>query len=156
MRSVTIFISKLLKNKYFWYAVGGLIIILLLNKYWSKLKTKINWALKPDVIDYKRDADGNIIDLSDRDKAKLDIVAEDLKNDLTGYYSDIFKTHKSEIYSKLKHMSDQELQYVASSYERMYNQNMGEALDDESFGITYDVPDEIINRLIKIGEYKQE
>lgn len=133
----------LLKNKWFWIGIGGLILLFIIWKNWNRITRffqKRNIRFKP----------GESLYITDSRKQYLESMAKQA-------YDDIYNTptfgHNELIYVEINKVTDNELLYLSEFYNDFLTRGNSLKYDikDETFVFT-DVNNKLIQRLNKIGE----
>ncbi len=137
--------NALLKNKYFWIVILGLLAIILLKRNWYKIKN----VFKPRVIDTDLDSAGNVYTLSDTRKAYIHTIGTDLRKDLVGGFS----VHDKALYQKALDLRDAELMELSTWYRKAYGVSLYADISADFF-IFESWGDELKDKLTKIGEAK--
>lgn len=124
------FIVSLLKSKWFWIIIAILILLIIINKNWDSINSKL---FERKITSYAKDAEGNVIKISELDKPRLERLANNVKiaddDWVSGgiYASDL---------QPINELSDQELEYVAKYYKQAYSKSLYEVVNNATMPFT--------------------
>ena len=134
--------SGMFSNKYFWIAVALIIVLFIIWKNWDRIK----YMFRRADINYRNDEPAII---SEADKIVLEDVANKVHTDI---YDTSWTGHKKVLYQTLNALSDSRLKYLARYYKSKLANGVSLYTDLGDEVYTFDEPDQIKTRLIKIGE----
>lgn len=137
-------ILSILKNKWFWIILAIIIIIIIINKNWETIESKL---FDRKIANYARDAEGNIIKVTELDKPRLNAIADRIRvrsqDHITGGLW-------AEDLQPALDLTDQELEYTAKYYKTAYNITLYKAVSEAWMPFTQ-TDQELMARLDKLA-----
>ncbi len=116
------FIESLLRNKLFWIILALLIIAIIIHRNWDSINGSL---FERKITNYATDAQGNVLQISELDKPRLEAMADKIKvtsESMLGLFSDDLKPAVD--------LTDQELEYMAKYFKSAYNKSLYSVCDD--------------------------
>jgi len=130
---------KILSNKWFWIAIITIILIVVLNRNWYKIKR----LFQPSTLH----SEPNEGPLTEDRQQELESIASAL-------YNSIYGSHDNEAYERALNLTDTELKYMSKFYRRQITQGnwLYTDIDDEIFSPWNDRDKRLMAKLAAIGE----
>jgi len=140
MGSIFNFLGVLMKNKYFWMALGVIIMLIILRRNWYKLSRM--W--QPSDINFD---EGETASISNERKSEIESYARML-------YDSIYGSNDNDAYDVALNLTDNELKYLSKYYRKYLTQStwLWKDIDNEWFAWWNDRDVKLQARLAKIGE----
>lgn len=141
-------LATILKNKYFWYVLIGLILFFIIKRQWNSINAAISRTFNKDK-SYEIDQSGNLIPVNEeRVKALASKLNVEIKSVSSYFNSD------DALYKDIYSLNDQDLEFMAKYYDgtitRKGRGQMYKDIQDES--IMGDIDELIMNRLSVLGQ----
>ena len=116
------FLASILKSKWFWIGLAILIIIIIINKNWDAINSRL---FERKITNYAKDEEGNVIQISELDKPRLEAMADKIKvvsDSMFGLFSEDLQPSVD--------LSDQELEYMAKYFKSAYGKSLYAVVDN--------------------------
>jgi len=161
------FAVTLLRNKFFWYAVIAIIVLIIIIRQWSNIRELIKKWTQPSDINIEAEEPlvnkeigseiittkgGETLTRKEAKEKQLKLLADEIYKSI--YSSVSYPTfYRDEILEQINRITDTELEYLSKYYKKFLTQGVWLYTDiDNEFMPHTSIDETIMSRLSKIGQ----